>query len=116
MHEMSLIAEMIEKLNEIKTKNQLKSITDVHLSIGEISGVDFSLFLSSFELYVSNTEWKNTQLHLSSQAWTIKCPRCGLVDKVVDWNTQCKNCLLDETITTAGKDFIISQIEGESYV
>ena len=112
MHEMSLIESMLEELEQLKIKNNLTEISDVYLSVGEISGVHSGFLKSAFDLFVPNTVWSKLQMHLQDLPWKIRCNECSLEQIVEDLNNQCLGCQSQNTETIQGKDFLILRIEG----
>ena len=116
MHELSLIESMLDQLSKMKIKYQLAKITDVHVSVGEMSGVDLGYLKSTFDLYIPNTTWAGLQMHLSSIPWRIRCRRCMKEQVVHDLNNQCESCGSNETETLQGMEFLIQRIEGEPHV
>lgn len=116
MHELSLVQGMMEQLTEMKKKYQLKEITDVHLTIGEISGVDSRFFQSAFDMFAPTTSWSKLKIHIQNEPWSIRCKDCSHEQNVSDWNNECGKCGSKDTETIKGSEFIIQRIEGDSNV
>lgn len=116
MHELSLIENMLDQLTDMKKKYNLATITDVHVSVGEMAGVDISFLRSSFDLFVPNSPWSHLKMHITGVPWRIRCQSCGLEQIVEDFNNQCRSCASSETETIEGTVFLIQRIEGEPHV
>lgn len=116
MHELSLIENMLDQLESMKKQYKLASITDVHVTVGEMSGVDVSFLQSSFDMYVPNTRWAHLKMHVSKVPWRVRCRSCLLEQTVDEWNNQCQQCGSTETETIQGMEFLIQRIEGEPHV
>lgn len=116
MHELSLIEDMLRQLESMKKLHELRSITDVYLTVGEMSGVDARFLQSSFELFVPTTSWADLKMHLTVEPWIVRCRDCGYEQEVVEFNNQCKKCGSQSTETIQGTEFLIQRIEGESHV
>ena len=116
MHELSLVVDMLDQLSQMKKQHQLASISDVHVEVGEISGVDAGFLRSTFDLHIPGTLWADLRLHLNVIPWQVRCLDCGLEQVVRDWENQCQHCQSANTETIAGKEFIIKRIEGETHV
>ncbi len=116
MHELSLIENMLDQLEGMKKLHGLKEITDVHLSVGELSGVDARFLRSSFDLFVPSTAWSHLKMHLTTEPWVVRCRDCGLEQEIMELNNQCKQCGSQSTETLRGTEFLIQRIEGERHV
>jgi hydrogenase nickel insertion protein HypA len=116
MHELSLIENMLDQLSIMKRKHGLKEITDVHLSVGAIAGVDVGFLRSYFEMFVPSTPWRDLKMHLTEVPWVVRCKDCSLEQEVDEFNNQCKCCGSTDTETVQGKEFLILRVEGETNV
>lgn len=116
MHELSLIENMLDQLNTMKRKYGLTSITDVHVAVGAMSGVDASFLQSSFDLYVPSTPWAHLKMHITQVPWRVRCLDCGLEQEIEDLENHCRGCESVRTETVSGTDFLIQRIEGENNV
>jgi hydrogenase nickel incorporation protein HypA/HybF len=116
MHELSLIENMLDQLELMKKRHSLKEITDVYVTVGELSGVDIRFLQSSFDMFVPATAWAHLKLHLTVIPWKVRCSECGLEQIVDECHNQCKQCESPNTVTVDGTEFIIQRIEGETYV
>jgi hydrogenase nickel insertion protein HypA len=113
MHELSLIQSMFEELETISRENRLCKITDIHLNVGEISGVDIDFLKSTYELFVPETKWADIKLHLKFIPWVIQCNKCNLTQPVQNLNNRCQACGDTSTKTVQGQEFTIQRVEGE---
>lgn len=112
MHELSLVENIFEQLDEMLERYQLKEISDVHVVVGELSGVDHRFLLSAFEMAKEQTPWAHLKLHIEKQEWKIRCQSCegqSAVDKV---DPRCSFCGSESIETIQGTDFLIQRIEG----
>jgi hydrogenase nickel incorporation protein HypA/HybF len=116
MHELSLIENMLDQLDAMKRQHNLREITDVYLTVGELSGVDLRFLQSSFDLYAPSTAWAHLKMHLTQEPWRVRCRDCGLEQQVEEWNNQCGRCTSPNTETIQGTEFLIQRIEGEPNV
>lgn len=112
MHELSLLQSLLDQLQDIKEKNQIDSINDVYLSVGEISGVEISFFQSTADLYLPSTDWSHLRFHFFKIPWCVRCKNCLNEQEVKNQDMKCRNCLSDHTETIRGHEFIIQRIEG----
>lgn len=116
MHELSLIQSLFDEIENIKKTNQLKKITDIYLSVGELSGVDMDFLRSTYDLYIADTKWKDLRLHLQWVPWVIRCIDCGREQQVANFNNQCSSCGSLSTTTLRGTEFILQKLEAETEV
>jgi len=114
MHELSLIQSLFDEIESIKKSNQLNKITDIYLSVGEMSGVDREFLRSTYELFIAETQWRDLRLHLQGVPWVICCDDCGLEQQVVNKHNRCSSCGSFSTTTLRGKEFILQKIEAET--
>lgn len=116
MHELSLIENMLDQLWEMKKKYDLRNITDVHVSVGAMAGVDEGFLRSSFEMFVPQTEWSQLKMHLTTIPWKVRCEDCHLEQEIRDFENRCDRCGSQNTVTIEGTEFLIQRIEGEQNV
>lgn len=92
MHERSLVNTLIEQVKEAAKVRGLGRIHEIHLQIGEFSGVEPRLFESAFE-EMAPACW-DTEVHLTIEVvpLTAKCTICNDVFHVEGFCFICPQC------------------------
>ena len=76
MHELSLAMEVVDlALNELKSK-QLKSVLELEVEVGDLSGVEFETFQTAIEMAVKGTLMENTTVILTRVHGLGRCSNC----------------------------------------
>jgi hydrogenase nickel incorporation protein HypA/HybF len=76
MHEWALAEAVIATAQQIAEKEGLKQVTEVHIKVGELQGVEKDIFrfaLSQIKPY----NFKNAKLRISTAKAQLKCKVCG---------------------------------------
>ncbi|MBK7214306.1 MAG: hydrogenase maturation nickel metallochaperone HypA [Bacteroidales bacterium] len=92
MHELSLAMEVVDlALNELNTK-QLKSVLELEVEVGDLSGVEYETFQTAMEMAVKGTLMENTTVILNRVHGLGKCSNCGEEFKMEHRVSLCPVC------------------------
>lgn len=136
MHELSIVAAVLDQLSELKQQHAGSRFTKVGLRVGELAGVDVDCLRFGFECSVKETEWESLVLEIEQVSRRQRCPRCNTEFTareakgsqagefgVENWPaaylaampfTACPKCGEAVTITVAGEELQIAYVETES--
>ena len=122
MHELSIVAAVLDQLAELQKQHAGARFTKVALRVGELAGVDVDCLRFGFECMVKETEWEPLELEIEPVARRQRCPRCHEEFRSADWTaadrlalpfTACPRCGEAGTITIAGEELQIAYVEVE---
>jgi hydrogenase nickel incorporation protein HypA/HybF len=133
MHELSIVAAVLDQLSELKQQHAGSRFTKVGLRVGEVAGVDVDCLRFGFECSVKETEWESLVLEIEQVARRQRCPRCNIeftarefaAEQIgaQDWTasyvpvmpfTVCPECGEAATLTIAGEELQIAYVEVET--
>lgn len=113
MHELSLISNLFEMLEEqAKEKNALR-ITRVKLQVGLLSGAVPELLKTAFDLYKKDTIAATAEIEIEEVPFRIRCRACSAEMTRDDFILQCESCGATDLETIAGTELILEKLEME---
>ena len=114
MHEMTYIVPICNMAIDQAQINKAKSITALHIEIGEMTAVVPSIFRSYFREASKNTILKNAELNLKMIPVRANCSRCGNIFKPDQKNDYCcPECGSKQSKITEGREVVLKYIEIE---
>lgn len=113
MHELNIIQNIFALLKVIAEKNQLKSITRVHLKIGKLRQVVPDFLEFAFATTVRGTFAEGAQLIIEYVPVKIHCNACKN-DSVLEENYYlCPKCDSADISVLNGMEVILDSVEGD---
>jgi hydrogenase nickel incorporation protein HypA/HybF len=113
MHELSLALEVIELASREAEKNDVSTILEMEIEIGDLSGVEAETFQSALEMVVKNTLLENTHIHINRTPATGKCSDCNKVFEMNERMATCPVCNSFPNEISGGTDFRVVSILAE---
>lgn len=113
MHELSIAMSIVEIAEENAQQSNVKSISEIQLEIGELSGVVHEALEFAMEEAVKNTILKNSKRIIISIPGKVKCLQCMHEFEVDDIFTPCPVCSSFENDVIAGKELRVKSMVGE---
>jgi hydrogenase nickel incorporation protein HypA/HybF len=113
MHELSLIANLFEIMEEKAQEKNATKITFVKLLVGIHSGAVPELLKSAFDIYKKDTMAADAELEIEKVPLRIKCGKCGHKMEKEDLAFSCDRCGSNQLETLAGTDMILQKMELE---
>lgn len=113
MHELSIIANLFEILEEKAKGNKAKKIILVKLQVGALSGVVPEFLKTSFDIYKKDTIAARAKLEIEEVPLKIKCLKCGQETVKNDFVFICEKCASRELKTLSGTELLLEKIELE---
>jgi hydrogenase nickel incorporation protein HypA/HybF len=113
MHELSIAMSIVEIAEENAQQSNVKSISEIQLEIGELSGVVHEALEFAMEEAVKNTILKNAKRIIISIPGKVKCLQCLHEFEVDDIFTPCPICSSFENDVIAGKELRVKSMVGE---
>ena len=113
MHELSIVSNLFEILEEKAKEKKAKKITRVKLQIGAISGVVPEFLKTAFDIYKKDTIANEAKLLIKEIPLKIQCQKCQKEAIIDDFIFICDECGSRELKTLAGKELLLEKIEME---
>lgn len=114
MHELSLVASVIEVLEEKAREHGAARVTRVVLKIGAMSGAVPDLLESAFETFKKATIAETARLEIVVVPVKLRCPECGGETVREDTDFSCAGCGSRRVEIVEGRDLVVETIELET--
>jgi len=113
MHEMSIVANLLDILKEEATKAGARRITGIRLRVGKLSGFEPDHLRFAFELASKGTIAEGASISLEEVDAEVKCKRCAEVSEADDLIVSCPVCGSPDVERTSGNELLLERIEVE---
>lgn len=113
MHEVSIMGEMFEIMEQAALEHQMKRISRVVLKIGEFSCVEEHALRFAFEALSKDGIVEGAQLNIERVDASARCPSCREVFKVTFTEKKCPICNEFSNDIVTGYEIELNQLEGE---
>ena len=110
MHEIGVVRQMCKTVMEFATENQIQSISEIVVEIGELSLIIPKYVEDVYPLVVEDTMLKDTKLIIEEIPGLAECDECDEIFNVVEHKGYCPNCGSFEKTVLTGKDFNIKEV------
>ena len=111
MHEVSLIRNIFNTLEQEFSKEKLDKITTIHLKLGKLSNAEPILMQNAFKA-VTQTEKRFGQVSLEVEIIPIKifCADCSQYSIIENYSFKCHHCGKPNNNITEGEELLISKV------
>ena len=93
MHELGIVLNVIDRVEEIAKENNVKKVTKLTLEIGEVSSIVPSYFSDCFEWAKKKTDYmKDTELEMIILEGLSYCRDCKKTYKTTEYAKKCPHC------------------------
>jgi hydrogenase nickel incorporation protein HypA/HybF len=113
MHELSIVANLFEILEEKAKEKKAKKILSVKLKVGALSGVVPEFLETAFNIYKEDTIAAKSKLEIEKIPLKIRCQQCGTEMVKDDFVFICEKCDSRELKTLSGTELLLEKIEVE---
>ena len=114
MHEVSLVAALLEQVEAVALKEKFKRVLEIRLEVGALSGVDPECLEFCFSEVVQDSVLAGSRLSLESVSVEIDCAVCGARSRPEDLALLlCSSCQSPRVKICRGRDFRIIDLEVE---
>jgi hydrogenase nickel incorporation protein HypA/HybF len=114
MHEFGLMESVLKCVNESARDGGAKYVTDIYLSVGELTQAVPEAMEFAFDVLKEGTLSENAKLNISYIEGRQRCLDCEHEYKPEQFRLTCPNCGSLSTESIAGKELHINKIEIES--
>jgi hydrogenase nickel incorporation protein HypA/HybF len=113
MHEMGIATSVFEAAQKEAQRYPGSKLLKIGLRIGEWSGVDPESLRFCFEALVLGSEPSPAALDIEFRSRQNRCPTCGTVFALKDYQTDCPNCGAAVTEPVSGTELELAYVELE---
>jgi len=110
MHELGLVINIVQQIEDYMDENQLEGVETLVLQVGKLSEVYPKYLKDVYPIAVENTRLKDTKLVIEETAGIGRCESCHFVYNLVENNNRCPVCDHHEFSIISGREFLIKEI------
>lgn len=110
MHELGLLAEIVDKIEEVAKENNVSKIQTLVLEVGEYSGVVPEYLEDCFPAVIEGTMLEHAQLKLDIVKGKAFCHDCKKTFMITGNEQYCPYCHSQQCEVIEGGDFVIKEI------
>lgn len=110
MHELSVVLEIFDLVEEIMTEQELKKVSAVSVTVGELSGILPDYFKECWNAARIGGTFESTELVLDYIPAVARCA-CGCEYELNKNSRICPECHKTDYDIISGREFMVSQIE-----
>lgn len=110
MHELGLLAEIVDKIEEVAKENNVTEIETLVLDVGEYSGVVPAYLEDCFPAVIEGTMLAKTKLKLNIIEGKAYCHDCGKTFMIAGHEQNCPYCYSQKCEVIEGGEFVIKEI------
>lgn len=110
MHELSLVAAMVQQIEAIMEKEGAKQLESVSIAIGALSGVEPESFAFCFPLVLEETPLKGAKLIMEKIPFRLACLHCGQATEPDDLWMVCPICGSSQVEVMTGRELILTSL------
>jgi hydrogenase nickel incorporation protein HypA/HybF len=114
VHELSIVQNLFEVLEEKAREVEAVRISAVKLRVGRLSGVVPDLLVSAFDTFKKGTLAEGARLEIEIAPFSFKCRRCGGETFPEDPPYVCSACGSGDVELLGGLDIFVERIEVET--
>ena len=114
MHELSIVANLFEILEEKSEESKAKKIVLVKLQVGALSGVVPEFLETAFDIYKKETIASEAKLVIAEVPLKVRCQKCHAEVIKDDYVFICSECGSTELETISGTELLLEKLEMEA--
>lgn len=111
MHELSIAQNILEIVKQSVPENQAKSVRNIRVRVGQLSGIVPDSLDFCFGAIVNNTEMLQARLAIEQTPMLSQCKNCSHRFGIEDWVFSCPVCQSTSLELISGKELEIVDIE-----
>lgn len=109
MHELSIVASLIELCEENAKKQKANKINEIYTKMGVLSGIEKEQFILCFESFKQGTICQEARLFIEDEPLCASC-ECGFNGELKENSFFCPQCKGGSLKITAGEDFYLLRL------
>ena len=111
MHELAVCQDIIAQVEQIAVQHQAKSVHQILLDIGPLSGVEAPLLEAAFPIASAGSVAENAELKIDIAPIVVSCRSCNAKSEATANDLTCKQCGNWQTDLVSGDEMILKRIE-----
>ncbi len=113
MHELSIIQNVFQIIENVAEENRLTHISHVKLQVGKLQQIVPDMLTFAFETVAQGTKADGASLEVAEVPITMKCNHCGDEFLVEEHIYICPACSETDLTMLRGMEIILESVEGE---
>jgi hydrogenase nickel incorporation protein HypA/HybF len=111
MHELAICQALMEQVVAIAVRKHATAVTDIHVGLGPLSGVEPGLMQNAFPIAAAGTLAGAATLHLRETSIRVKCAACGAESTASANRLVCAECQDWRTMLVSGDELLLERVE-----
>ena len=111
MHELAVCQALLDEVSALARARHAVTVTDIHVGIGPLSGVEAGLLEDAFPIAAAGTLADSAALHLYRTPVRVRCGECGAETEVQANCLVCGRCRHWRTTLTSGDELLLERVE-----
>lgn len=111
MHEITMVTSLFEIINAEVERQDIETISRVHLKMGELAALEPMTLTSCFELLAEGTAAQGAELVIKTLPLTGSCAGCGSRFRILKYRFNCPDCGSDTVELVGGKELYLDSLE-----
>jgi hydrogenase nickel incorporation protein HypA/HybF len=110
MHEFSLVDDLLRQVEALRQANAAERVVAIHVSIGELAGVEPDLFRSAFACLAPAANLGAATLQLKEVALEAACRTCAARFRVARFHFVCPHCGAQDLTVIQGEAVVLDSL------
>jgi len=110
MHELSIVLSIIEIVATEVKKSGAERVTEVHLEIGQLSGVEFESFEFALKNLTPGSVIESAEITIEKPGGTARCCDCGYEFAIENFIGSCNLCSSFNLEIIKGRELSVKSI------
>ena len=113
MHELAICQALISQVAALADERRAISVSDIHVAVGLLSGVESPLLRNAFPVAAAGTVADGATLHIEDVRVRVYCPRCDVESEVDANRLLCSHCGGWRNRLVGGDELLLTRVELE---
>jgi len=110
MHELSIVQNIIGIVTMEAEKSGAKRVAEVHLEIGQLSGVEYDLIEFALKNLSQGSVIESAEINIDKPEGSARCNECGNVFALKDFIGSCNKCSSFDLEIIKGRELRVKSI------
>lgn len=110
MHELSVCQALIAEVAAVAASEHAREVTEVHVRVGPLSGIESPLLESAFPVAAAGTVARDATLQISEAPVRVACGECGAETAASVANLACGSCGNWRTQLVSGDELLLQRV------
>lgn len=110
MHELAICQALISEVAAVAGAEQARSVTDIYVRVGPLSGVEHALMRNAFPVASAGTIARDAMLHLEVTSVRVHCSECGTETVAKASRLTCGSCGNWQTQLVSGDELLLQRV------